>query len=145
MRQPDTHRLSVSASAAAIAGLLAAAGCATLAAGQDGAAQQNARFQVLATQAVAEATVLSAAETTIEPGYSAPSHRHDGSIFAYVLEGEIRSRIDDGPIVLYRAGESWFEAEGVEHSYFENASATEPARFLVVRIGPPRQAAAADQ
>jgi quercetin dioxygenase-like cupin family protein len=132
----------------AIACLFAAVGCATAFADDEQPAQQQAQqdgqqssqSRALATEtlgALPEATVLNATEIEIGPGYSAPSHRHPGWVFVYVLEGEIRSRINDEPIVLYRAGDIWFEPNGAEHSFFENASATEPARFLVVRVGPP--------
>jgi quercetin dioxygenase-like cupin family protein len=123
--------------ATSIACVLAAAP----AAAQQRTAQEGASFRVLSLETLSPEIVLSAAETEIEPGYSAASHRHQGSVFVYVLEGAIRSRVNDEPIELYEAGGSWFEADGDEHSFFENASSTEPARFLVVRVGPPQQAA----
>jgi quercetin dioxygenase-like cupin family protein len=114
--------------------LLGLAGSAGLA---DGPPARNAGPRVLASAALSPTMTLGGVELTLAPGYSSPSHRHDGSLFAYVLEGEVRSRIDDGPIVLYHPGDSWVEPQGVEHSLFENASATEPARVLAVRVGPP--------
>jgi quercetin dioxygenase-like cupin family protein len=68
------------------------------------------------------------------PGGSSPPH-HDtkeGSVVAYVLEGAIRSKVDDGPERVYRAGESWLEPPGASHSVSANASATEPPRLLAV-------------
>ncbi len=70
------------------------------------------------------------------PGASSAPHRHARSafIFACVLSGEIRSQVDDGPIRVYRPGESWIENPGAHHRVSANASSTEPARLLAVFI-----------
>ena len=70
------------------------------------------------------------------PGGSSPPHHHtkEGSVVAYVLEGAIRSKVDDGPERVYRAGESWLEPPGAAHSVSANTSATEPARVLAVFV-----------
>ncbi|KDQ11689.1 hypothetical protein BOTBODRAFT_35118 [Botryobasidium botryosum FD-172 SS1] len=66
-----------------------------------------------------------------EPGAKTPPHRH-GSTFvvAYVLSGAVRSQVNDEEVKVYHAGESWSEAPGVYHNVSENASATEPAKFI---------------
>jgi quercetin dioxygenase-like cupin family protein len=53
-------------------------------------------------------------------------------IYATVLEGAIRSQVNDGPVTTYRAGESFseFPRDGVS----ENASTTESARLLAVFV-----------
>jgi quercetin dioxygenase-like cupin family protein len=70
------------------------------------------------------------------PGGSSPPHHHtaQGSVVAYVLEGAIRSQVNDGPVTVYHTGESWLEPPGAAHSVSENASATEPARLLAVFV-----------
>jgi quercetin dioxygenase-like cupin family protein len=70
------------------------------------------------------------------PGESSPPHHHTnkGSVVAYVLEGAIRSKVNDGPVAVYQAGESWLEPPGAAHSVSANASATEPARLLAVFV-----------
>ena len=70
------------------------------------------------------------------PGASSAPHRHARSafIYAYVLSGEIRSQVDDGPARVYRPGEAWFERPGAHHRVSANASDTEPARLLDVFI-----------
>jgi quercetin dioxygenase-like cupin family protein len=70
------------------------------------------------------------------PGGSSPPHHHttEGSVVAYVLEGAIRSKVNDGPETVYQVGESWLEPPGAVHSVSANASATEPARLLAVFI-----------
>jgi quercetin dioxygenase-like cupin family protein len=70
------------------------------------------------------------------PGGQSIPHRHAGSafIYAYVLEGEIRSQVDDEPAWVYRPGEGWFEKPGAHHRVSENASDTHRARLLAVFI-----------
>ena len=70
------------------------------------------------------------------PGASSAPHRHARSafIYAYVLSGEVRSQVNDGPARVYRAGETWFESPGSHHQVSANASDTEPARLLAVII-----------
>jgi quercetin dioxygenase-like cupin family protein len=70
------------------------------------------------------------------PGASSPSHRHPPSAFIYatVLEGEIRSQVNDAPAQVYKAGEAWTEQPGDHHKVSANASATEPARLLAIFV-----------
>jgi quercetin dioxygenase-like cupin family protein len=70
------------------------------------------------------------------PGASSPPHHHttEGSVVAYVLEGAIRSKVNDGPETVYQAGESWIEPPGAAHSVSANASTTEPAALLAVFV-----------
>jgi quercetin dioxygenase-like cupin family protein len=70
------------------------------------------------------------------PGASSPPHHHttEGSVVAYVLEGAIRSKVNDGPETVYQAGESWLEPPGAAHSVSANASTTEPAALLAVFV-----------
>lgn len=70
------------------------------------------------------------------PGGSSPAHTHPDSAFIYatVLEGAIRSSVNDGPVVTYRAGESFSEMPGDRHGVSENAGKTLPARLLAVFV-----------
>ena len=70
------------------------------------------------------------------PGGASPAHTHASSAFIYatILEGAIRSRVNDGPAIVYRAGESFSEMPGDRHAVSENASSTEPARLLAVFV-----------
>ena len=71
-----------------------------------------------------------------EPGAGSPSHRHPSSAFIYatVLEGEIRSKVNDEPEHVYKAGESWTEMPGDHHKVSANASSTKPARLLAIFV-----------
>jgi len=70
------------------------------------------------------------------PGGSSPPHIHAKSAFIYatVLEGEIKSQVNDGPVKVYHAGENWSENPGDHHGVSANASATKPARILAVFV-----------
>jgi quercetin dioxygenase-like cupin family protein len=78
---------------------------------------------------------MSALVVSYAPGAKTPAHRHGRSfVVGYVLEGAIRSRLDNGEERIYRAGESWTEKPGTHHSSSENASATEPAKLIAVFV-----------
>lgn len=70
------------------------------------------------------------------PGQSSPAHTHPKSAFIYatVLEGAIRSQVNDGPIVTYKAGENFFEMPGDRHGVSANASDTQPMKLLAVFV-----------
>jgi quercetin dioxygenase-like cupin family protein len=71
-----------------------------------------------------------------QPGGSNPAHTHPDSAFIYatVLEGAIRSKVNDGPEKVYRAGESWTEVPGDHHLVSANDSDTQLARLLAVFV-----------
>lgn len=70
------------------------------------------------------------------PGGSTPAHTHPASAFVYatVLEGAIRSKINDNPEQVYHAGENFFEVPGDHHRVSANASDTQPMRMLAVFV-----------
>ena len=70
------------------------------------------------------------------PGAGSPSHRHPTSAFIYarVLEGAIRSKVNDGPERTHKSGESWTEKPGDHHQVSRNASSTQPAKLLAVFV-----------
>jgi quercetin dioxygenase-like cupin family protein len=69
------------------------------------------------------------------PGARAVPHRHgEAFVYAYVLEGSVRSTLDDNPVTTYRAGENWVEQPGAHHVRTENTSTTDPAKLLVVFV-----------
>src|SRR4051812_10850176 len=70
------------------------------------------------------------------PGGSSPGHTHAKSAFIYatVLEGAIRSQVNDGPVTTYEAGESFSELPGDRHAVSANASNVKPAKLLAVFV-----------
>jgi Asp-tRNA(Asn)/Glu-tRNA(Gln) amidotransferase A subunit family amidase len=63
------------------------------------------------------------------PGGYSPGHTHPKSAFIYatVLEGAIRSQVNDGPVTTYEAGQSFSELPGDRHSVSANANASNAA------------------
>ena len=76
----------------------------------------------------------SGVEVSYGPGQSSPPHRHPGITIAYVLEGEIRSKVGDGPEKIYKAGEMFLETPNQLHGVSANASATRPAKLLAILL-----------
>jgi quercetin dioxygenase-like cupin family protein len=70
------------------------------------------------------------------PGGYSPAHTHAKSAFIYatVLEGAIRSKVNDGPEKTYTAGQSFSEMPGDRHGVSANASETKPAKLLAVFV-----------
>ncbi|MEV6297719.1 cupin domain-containing protein [Streptomyces sp. NPDC051896] len=69
------------------------------------------------------------------PNASALPHRHGQAfVYAYVLEGTVRSKLDGKPATTYHQGENWVEQPGAHHVLTENTSRTKPAKLLVVFV-----------
>lgn len=78
---------------------------------------------------------FTAVEVTFPPGARAAAHRHGRAfLYAYVLEGEVRSQIEGEPLRTYKTGQSWIEKPGAHHLVTENTSANLPARLLVTFV-----------
>jgi len=70
------------------------------------------------------------------PGGYSPGHTHAKCAFIYatVLEGAIRSQVNDGPVTTYEAGQSFSELPGDRHGVSANVSETRPAKLLAVFV-----------
>lgn len=70
------------------------------------------------------------------PGGYNPAHTHAESAFIYatVIEGEIRSKVNDGKEKVFKTGENWIEVPGDHHLVSANASKTKPAKILAVFV-----------
>ena len=73
-------------------------------------------------------------EVAYPPGEGSGAHRHPGITIAYVLEGEIASKVGDGPEKVYGVGEMFMETPGELHGVSRNASKTKPARLLAMLL-----------
>jgi quercetin dioxygenase-like cupin family protein len=102
------------------------------------AGDNNAKVTLVFDQALPNVPGKSMKGVLVEyaPGGSSPAHIHAKSAFIYatVLEGAIRSKVNDGPEKTYRAGENWPEFPGDHHAVSANASKTMPARLLAVFV-----------
>ena len=68
---------------------------------------------------------------SLEPGQGSTPHRHNAHVFVYVLEGRVRMQVAGGELVTLSPGEMFYENPDDVHAVSQNASDTEPARFLV--------------
>src|SRR5262245_5688322 len=109
-----------------------------LALAQPATAQQPAAAPVSRTDVLSQPLppgnfrTVKAAVIELAPSATAPRHRHDVAVMAYVLEGTVENQFNGGPMATHKAGESWWEAPGTVHDTARNASATDRARLLVI-------------
>jgi quercetin dioxygenase-like cupin family protein len=68
------------------------------------------------------------------PGAVESIHRHDASAFVYVLEGSIIEQVRGGEEVTLTPGQTFYEGPNDVHTVGRNASATKPAKFVVVMV-----------
>lgn len=78
------------------------------------------------------------ATVTLAPGQSAAPHLHPGSIFAYVLQGDVVSQLESQAPRTYHVGDSWYEPPRAHHLVTRNPSADKPATLLVWAIVGPQ-------
>ena len=99
---------------------------------------KNATVTVVFDQALPNVPGKSMRAVLVEygPDGGSPSHRHPSSAFIYarVLEGAIRSKVNDAPERTYQAGESWTEQPGDHHQVSHNASTTAPSKLLAIFV-----------
>ena len=68
------------------------------------------------------------------PGGSSAIHRHNAHAFVYVLEGSVVMQLKGGQQVSLTPGQTFYEGPEDVHVVDRNASATNPAKFLVFLI-----------
>lgn len=69
-------------------------------------------------------------EVTYGPGESSHPHSHPCPVVGYVIAGAVRMQVKGEKEMVYRAGDSFYEAPHGVHEVSANASATKPATFL---------------
>jgi len=75
-------------------------------------------------------------EVTFEPGQEDTPHRHAGSTFVYVLEGEYEHAINDESVKKYKAGDALHEPSGSLHRVARNPSAKTRTRLVAFTLHP---------
>ena len=68
------------------------------------------------------------------PGGSSAIHRHNAHAFVSVLEGSVVMQLRGGQQVSLTPGQTFYEGPDDVHVVDRNASATNPAKFLVFLI-----------
>lgn len=78
-----------------------------------------------------EVTMLT---VTYAPGQASAAHRHHAHVFVYVLEGTMEMGAAGGEVKKIGPGETFYEKPSDIHAVSRNASATKPAKILVVML-----------
>jgi quercetin dioxygenase-like cupin family protein len=73
-------------------------------------------------------------EVRYGPGEASLPHSHPCAVIGYVVEGAIRTQVKGEPEMIYKAGESFYEAPNGVHLVSANASSTEPAKLVAYLI-----------
>lgn len=71
---------------------------------------------------------------TYPPGYVGHVHRHDAHSIIYVLQGSVVMGVKGGQEVTVQAGQTFYEGPTDIHTVGRNASATQPAKLVVVLL-----------
>jgi quercetin dioxygenase-like cupin family protein len=122
---------------AAHAGLaLAALASLALSAAAGGTAPSDAVVAPLITR---DLIGMPGKEVTVEtveypPGGKSPPHSHHAQVFVYVLQGSLRMQVQGSALVTLGPGATFYESPDDLHVVSENASASKPAKFLVVMV-----------
>lgn len=66
------------------------------------------------------------------PGRVGKVHHHAGFVLAYVLEGNVVSKVSGQEERTYRPGEMFYEPPGSTHEVSNNASETQAAKLLAM-------------
>jgi quercetin dioxygenase-like cupin family protein len=97
---------------------------------------QDTKVTPLVTKDLAGIPGKEGSMLTVEyaPGASSAIHRHNASVFVYVLEGSVVMQVKGGKEVTLGPGQTFYESPADIHTVSKNASATKPAKFLVFMV-----------
>jgi quercetin dioxygenase-like cupin family protein len=101
-----------------------------------GALAQDATVTPLLTKPLAGIAGKEGVMLTVEypPGVASAAHRHNANTFVYVLEGSVVMQVRGGPELTLNAGDTFYESPSDIHSVSRNASASLPAKLLVLLV-----------
>lgn len=68
------------------------------------------------------------------PGGASMPHRHDANVFVYVLEGSLIMQAQGKEPVTLKPGDTFYETPTDIHLRSENASKTQPAKFIAFLV-----------
>jgi quercetin dioxygenase-like cupin family protein len=75
---------------------------------------------------------VTVSEVPYPPGRVGQMHHHAGFVLAYVLEGNVVTKVSGQAAKVYKTGEMFYEPPGSTHEVSKNASNTEPAKLLAL-------------
>ena len=106
---------------------------ATVGVGSAMAADKNAKVTLVYEHALPNVPGKSIKGVLVEygPGGSSPAHTHPKSAFIYatVLEGAIRSSVNNGPVIRYHTGQSFSEMPGADTALVRTRARPNPPSF----------------
>jgi quercetin dioxygenase-like cupin family protein len=73
---------------------------------------------------------VSVVEVNYAPGESSMPHSHPCPVIGYVLEGTLRTQVKGEPEIIYKTGESFYEAPNGVHLVSANPSHTASTKLL---------------
>ena len=73
-------------------------------------------------------------EVNYGPGEASSPHSHPCAMIGYVVAGALRTQVKGQREMIYKAGESFYEAPNGVHLVSANASSTEPAKLVAYLI-----------
>jgi quercetin dioxygenase-like cupin family protein len=73
-------------------------------------------------------------EVNYGPGEASLPHSHPCAVIGYVVEGTLRTQVKGEQEMIYKAGESFYEAPNGVHLVSANASSTDPAKLVAYLI-----------
>ena len=116
--------------------MLAVAACSGAAPSAPAPAEPSGAVQELMARELVGASGKELRMLTVEypPGGASPPHRHDAQVFVYVLSGALRMQVAGASAVTLGPGQTFYEGREDVHTVSANASATEPAKFLVFMV-----------
>ena len=100
------------------------------------AAAQEAKVTPLMTHELAGTDGKEGEMQMVEyaPGGWDAEHRHNASVFVYVLEGAVVMQVKGGKEVTLGPGQTFYESPEDVHTVSRNASTTKPAKFLAFLV-----------
>jgi quercetin dioxygenase-like cupin family protein len=97
-------------------------------------AASTERARIVLTQALpkldGEHLKATLVEVNYGPGESSEPHSHPCPVIGYVVAGALRTQVRGENEVVYKAGESFYEAANGVHVVSANASQTDPAKLI---------------
>jgi quercetin dioxygenase-like cupin family protein len=77
-----------------------------------------------------QVTRVEVREIVLEPGEASGRHRHPCPVICYIVDGAALVQEEGGPVRQIQAGESVLESANAVITRFDNASSTQPMRFI---------------
>jgi quercetin dioxygenase-like cupin family protein len=99
---------------------------------QSGPAGGGPVFQYDLPNTTMEDWQVTVSEVPYPPGRVGQTHHHAGFVLAYVLEGNVVTKISGQPERVYKTGEMFYEPPGSTHEVSRNARSNEPAKLLAL-------------